>query len=265
MIKTKFIMNYFVKSAFATLTIVFALFGLSGCSKSKDPAFRKIDAEEVLYNDAMKHLERGRYESALTKIEDIELEYPNSANLHEALYLKAKALHSAGRYDESNDVIETFLVRFPHSEFAEELLFTKSLNYYERVIDIGRDQHMTFIAHESLQQFLKQYPRSSYSTQAKLKLEYLEAALAGKEMDIGYFYYKKKNYSASLRRFQNVIENYSTTIFTPEALYRTAEIFLILRMPKEAKVYAAVLGKNYPNSKWYHKIYQNFEKLDAIN
>lgn len=258
-------MNCFVKSVFTILLIVFTLLGVSGCSKSKDPAFRKIDEEEVLYNDAIRNLERGRYESALTKIEDIELEYPSSSNLQEILYLKAKALHASGRYDESNDVIETFLVRFPHSEFAEELLFMKSLNYYERVIDIGRDQRMTFIAYESLKQFLKLYPNSSYSTQAKLKLEYLEAALAGKEMDVGYFYYKKKNYSAALRRFQNVMENYSTTIFAPEALYRTAEILLILRMPKEAKVYAAVLGKNHPDSKWYHKIYQNFEQLDAIN
>lgn len=258
-------MNYFVKSIITTFVVAFALLNLSGCSKSKNPVFRKIDAEEVLYNDAVSNLERGKYESALAKIEDIELEYPNSNNLQKALYLKAKALHSTSRYDESNDVIDTFLIRFPHSEFAEELLFTKSLNYYERVIDIGRDQHMTFIAYESLKKFHAQYPNSSYSIQAKLKLEYLEAALAGKEMDIGYFYYKKKNYSAALRRFQNVIENYSTTIFTPEALYRTSEIFLILHMPKQAKVYAAVLGENYPNSKWYHKIYQNFEKLDAVN
>lgn len=238
---------------------------LSGCSKNKEKKFYKARPEEELYTEAITKLEKGKYDSALSSIEDLELEYPGSESLPGALYLKAKALHSVGRYEESNYVIEAFLLKFPHNENAEEILFLKSLNYYERVIDIGRDQHMTSMAAISFRKFLEIYPHSQYATEARLKVEYLEAALAGKEMDIGYFYYKKKNYSAALRRFQNVIDNYSTSIFASEALYRTAETFLILRMPEQARIYAAILGANYPNSKWYKKIYQSFENLDNAN
>lgn len=254
-------MSSIIKFIFNLTLSVLLCVHLAGCSKKTTTQLRDITPENELYEASISKLERGKYDSALTSIEDLELYYPGSDSLSEVLYLKANALYSLGRYEESNYVVETFLLRFPHTEQAEDMLFLKSLNYYQRVIDIGRDQHMTRMAYESLEKFLQIYPSSKYSTEAKLKLEYLEAALAGKEMDIGYFYYNKKNYAAALRRFQNVIDDFSTTIFTPEALYRTSEIFLILRMPNEARTYAAILGKNYPESQWYHDIYQSFEDL----
>ncbi|MGI9515323.1 MAG: outer membrane protein assembly factor BamD, partial [Anderseniella sp.] len=38
---------------------------------------------------------------------------------------------------------------------------------------------------------------------------------------------------------------------TPEALYRLTENYMQLGIRSEAQTAAAVLGHNYPNSKWY--------------
>ena len=61
--------------------------------------------------------------------------------------------------------------------------------------------------------------------------------------------------AASLR-FRNVIDTYQTTTHAPEALMRLTESYLALGMPGEAQRSAAVLGANYPGSRWYERAYQ---------
>jgi outer membrane protein assembly factor BamD len=52
-----------------------------------------------------------------------------------------------------------------------------------------------------------------------------------------------------------VVENYQTTTHTPEALMRLTESYTALGVPQEAQRSAAVLGANYPQSRWYQRAY----------
>ncbi|MGE3769966.1 MAG: outer membrane protein assembly factor BamD, partial [Bdellovibrionales bacterium] len=47
---------------------------------------------------------------------------------------------------------------------------------------------------------------------------------------------------------------------TPEALHRLVESYLALGIKKEAQHAAAVLGHNYPGSKWYEYSYSLLTK-----
>jgi outer membrane protein assembly factor BamD len=58
-----------------------------------------------------------------------------------------------------------------------------------------------------------------------------------------------------MNRFKRVIENFQTTTHVPEALERLVECDLALGLAKEAKENAAVLGYNYPGSRWYKDAY----------
>ena len=75
--------------------------------------------------------------------------------------------------------------------------------------------------------------------------------VAAKHMNIGRFYQKKSKYTAALNRYKTVIDDFSNTKFTAEALYRTTEIYIGLGLKEEAYNTAAVLGHNYPKSDWY--------------
>ena len=55
-----------------------------------------------------------------------------------------------------------------------------------------------------------------------------------------------------------MIENYETTIYTEEALYRLVEIYYILGLKKESEKYAKLLGYNYQSSEWYKISYGMF-------
>ena len=87
--------------------------------------------------------------------------------------------------------------------------------------------------------------------------------LAGKEMEIGRFYQRRAQWLASVVRFRKVIDEYDTTTHTPEALQRLTESYLALGLPEEAKKSAAVLGNNYPGSKWYERAYNLMQKHPA--
>ena len=95
---------------------------------------------------------------------------------------------------------------------------------------------------------------------ANFKINLINEVLASKEIYIARHYQKKKKWVASIRRYQNVIENYETSIFIEEALHRLVEINYKIGLEDQAKKYASLLGYNYLSSEWYKKSYQILDK-----
>ena len=67
-------------------------------------------------------------------------------------------------------------------------------------------------------------------------------------------------HAAALNRFFTVVREYPATRSVQEALYRLTETYLILGLNEEAQKSAAVLGYNYPESRWYKKAYALMKK-----
>ena len=88
---------------------------------------------------------------------------------------------------------------------------------------------------------------------------------ASKHMMIGRFYLKERKYTAALNRFKLVVEKYSTTKFTPEALHRIVEIYFQIGLIEESTKTASILGHNYPDSKWYKYSYNLINKTEKQN
>ena len=70
-------------------------------------------------------------------------------------------------------------------------------------------------------------------------------------MQIGRYYLERREYIAAIKRFRNVVENYSNTRQVEEALARLTEAYYAMGLTDEAQTAAAVLGNNYPDSQWY--------------
>ena len=81
------------------------------------------------------------------------------------------------------------------------------------------------LAYKSFNQVIKRFPKSEYAKDSQQKIILIKSNKASKHMMIGRFYLKEKKYTAALNRFKLVIENYSMTKFTPEALHRMVEIY----------------------------------------
>ena len=102
---------------------------------------------------------------------------------------------------------------------------------------------------------VRKYPNTEYAVSAKTKLEMARDQLAGKEMDIGRYYLKKRDYIGAINRFKIVVTQYQTTRHVEEALARLTEAYMAIGIVDEAQTAAAVLGHNFPDSPWYKDAY----------
>ena len=127
-----------------------------------------------------------------------------------------------------------------------------------------RDQTSVSKSLETFKLIVDRYPESSYAKDAYFKIIFLENKLAAKEIDVAMTYLELKKYISALKRFKYVVNNYQTTNFTPEALHRLVEIYLILGVKEEALVNARVLGHNFPDSIWYRLSYNLLKKKRVI-
>jgi outer membrane protein assembly factor BamD len=225
---------------------------LAACGSSSDK--KKMEADrpvESLYNQAADSLDRGEYNEAARLFEEVERQHPYSQWATQAELMAAFSYYRNTRYDEAILALDRFMELHPGNPSTDYALYLKALCFYEQITDVARDQEMTQLALESLDTLINRYPESRYARDATLKRDLTLDHLAGKEMEIGRYYLKANQTNAAMNRFLSVVKNYQTTTHVPEALHRLVEIYMTLGLQGEATRVAAVLGHNYPGSKWY--------------
>ena len=241
----------------ATALVLIASPVLTGCSTSKNKADTLYVARDVstLYNSGKDRLDRGQYKLAAALFDEVERQHPYSPWARRAQLMSAFSYYVAQDYNKAIQSAQRFLSVHPGNKDAPYAYYLIALSYYEQISDVTRDQKTTEQALAALQEVERRFPQSEYASDARLKIDLVKDHLAGKEMEIGRFYERSGRWTAAQIRFQNVVEKYQTTSHAPEALYRLTETSLALGIPTEAKKYAAVLGANYPGSKWYSRAY----------
>jgi outer membrane protein assembly factor BamD len=212
-------------------------------------------AVESLYNMAMDRLGSGDFRGAVPYFEEVERQYPYSVWARRAILMSAYCYYEINRYGDAINATERFLALYSGNKDAGYAYYLKAISLYEQIVDVGRDQASTQQALIALNDVVQRFPGTAYARDARLKLDLALDHLAGKEMAIGRYYLRKEQYVAAINRFRVVVTNYQTTSQTPEALYRLVEAYLSLGITGEAQTAAAVLGYNYPGSRWYEEAY----------
>ena len=169
--------------------------------------------------------------------------------------MAAFAHYQAEEYDQAIVTLERFIRLNPGNDQIAYAYYLLALSYYDRISDVERDQRMTELARNSLEEVVRRFPETDYARDARLKLDLTLDQLAGKDMEIGRWYLRQGHYQAAIGRFQRVVDEYETTTHVPEALHRLVESYLSLGLRSEAERVAAVLGYNYPGSDWYQDSY----------
>ncbi len=219
---------------------------LCGCAgDKKDPA-----SAEELYNLAHEQLEDTSYNKAAKNFEQVELEYPYSKWAVKAKLMSAYAYYKDKSYDDAVISLDRFIKFHPGNKDIAYAYYLKALCYYDQITGVEKDQGVTAKAMDALNNVIMRFPESDYAKDARAKLDLTVDHLAGKEMDVGRYYLRQKNYLSALNRFSEVVTKYQTTSHIEEALYRQTEIYTIMGLNDEAAKAAQVLVYNYPESNW---------------
>ena len=252
----------FVKG-FGAMALVLAL-SACGSSGGKEKFAYVERPVEQLYSAATRELERRRYDRAIAFFEEVERQHPYSSWARRSMLMKAFAYYQGNDYDEAIDAVDQFVALHPGNKDAAYAFYLKAMCYYERIRDVGRDQEFTDNAVAALTDVIRRFPDTEYAIDARLKLDLTYDHLAGKEMYVGRFYLRENKHIAAINRFKRVVDEYQTTSHAPEALHRLVEAYMELGIVNEARAAAAVLGYNYPGSRWYRDSYRLFEDRNVL-
>jgi len=246
------------------ITLITLTIFLTSCSKEKKITVineTDINLQMIsLYEEGYQELLNGDTLYAANKFREAELIFPQSEWAPMASLMSAYAYYSDDYYLEAIDQIKDYMRKYPNHINNDYAHFILAMCYYENIVDEKRDLAPLLNSKKEFELIIREYPDTDFALDAKFKIELIKDRLAGKEMFIGRHYLKSKKWIPALNRFKNVLENYETTVYVEEALFRLVETNYKIGLVEESKKYANLLGYNYGSSEWYKASYKIFNQ-----
>ena len=242
------------------LLILFIILSLTSCSKKKEKI--SIIKEENLekqmieaYNEGLKEFNTGDVFFAAKKFNEVELLYPQSIWAPRSTLMAAYGYYSQLYFMDAIFELERFLDKYknhPNTDYAYYLI---AICHYNQIVDEKKDLGEIIKAKNYFNILIKEFPNTDFAEDAVYKLELIEEILASKELYIANYYLDREKWVPAMNRYKKIVNEYDTTIFIEEALYRLVELNYKLGLVNEAKKYSALLGYNYQSSDWYERSY----------
>ena len=245
--------------------LFFVLILFVSCSKEVEK--KSIIKEKSLdlqireaYSEGLDALEQGDVLFAARKFNEVEVLYPQSELAPKSALMAAYSYYIQDYYEDCIMELDRFLKIYPKNKNLDYAYYMLGVAYYEQIVDEKKDTFSILKSKNYFEYLIKNYPNTEYAFDAAFKIELIEDILAAKELYVGRYYVDRKKWIPAINRFKNVVNDYDTTIYVEEALYRLVEIYYLLGLKEESKKYAALLGYNYESSQWYENSYALFDK-----
>ena len=253
------------------LLSLFILFSLISCAEKKEKV--SLIKEDILemqmieaYNEGLKEFNRGDIFFAVKKFNEVELLYPQSVWAPRSTLMAAYAYYSQMYFNDAIFELKRFMDKYknhPNTDYAYYLL---AVCHYNQIVDEKKDLGQLIKAREYFNFLIKNFPNTDFAEDAYFKLELVAEILASKELYLANYYLDREKWIPAMNRYKNIVNEYDTTIFIEEALYRLVELNYKLGLIDEAKKYTALLGYNYQSSEWYERSYNivntNYKKTN---
>ena len=243
------------------------------CSKNEDKATvikeKNLETQMIeVYNQAMQEFEKGDVIYAGKKFSEAELLFPQSVWAPRAVLMSAYGYFSQGYYANAINDLERFIVKYKNHKNSDYAYYLLALCHYDQIVDEKKDLNEILQSKKYFDYIIKNYPNSDYAIDSRYKLELIVEIMASKEMYLARYYIQREKWIPAINRFKVVINQYDSTIYVEEALFRLVELHFKLGLDDEARKYASLLGYNYQSSEWYeasYKILNNEYEKRKIN
>lgn len=244
----------------AVVVLIAASLTLSGCSlfggKSDDDDPENWP-EDKLYFAAKDALDVGSCAGAIEFYERLQTRYPFGPYAAQAQLELAYCYYKSEDSGAALGAIDRFIKlnpTHPHMDYAFYLRglinFNIGRGLTARLVARDPSQRDPGAALRSFRDFgdvIKEYPKSRYVDDARLRMHYLRNILAQHEVNVANFYMRRGAFVAAANRARNVVENYQQTPAMPEALVLLAKSYKVLEMNDLSDDALRVLELNYPN------------------
>ena len=248
----------FSRNTILTLVVTALAFtSLTGCFRKKkyeNPISKDTQQpDKVLFDKAVKDIERGRYEVARITLNTLMNTYDTSEFLAKA---KLAIADSWMREGGSNGMAQAeaeykdFILFYPTMEEAAEAQQKVCMIHYKQMEKPDRDDRHAYKSEEECRTLLTQFPNSKFAPGTQQLLRNIQEVMAEKEFRVGTFYNTKGSNPAASNRLQTVVDQWPLFSKADEDLWLLANSYTKMGPRFKAKAGQAYqrLVRDYPLS-----------------
>lgn len=238
------------------LAIAFSL--LASCGFRRKKYENPIDKDtqqpdKVLYDKAIKDLEKNRFEIARLTLQTLINTYDTSEFMAKAKLAIADSWFREGgshALAQAEAEYKDFILFYPALEEAAEAQQKVCMIHYKQMEKPDRDNTHAIRAEDECRQLLVQFPNSKFAPQAQQLLRNIQEALAEGEFRVGSFYHTKGSHPAAANRLQGLVDQYPLFSASDQALWQLGDSYSKMgpRFREKAGESYARLVRDYPLS-----------------
>jgi outer membrane protein assembly factor BamD len=223
--------------------------------------------DKVLFDKAVRDIERGRFEVARLTLNTLINTYDTSEFLAKAKLAIADSWYREGGAHglaQAEAEYKDFILFYPTMEEAAESQEKICMIHYRQMDKADRDPDSALRAEQECRQLLVQFPNSKFAPQAEQHLREIQEVLADAEMRVGDFYHHKGSNAASANRLGGLVDQYPLYSRADEALWEQADAYNRMG-PRFRQKEGEALGrivKDYPMSAYADDAKRKLEALE---
>jgi outer membrane protein assembly factor BamD len=263
----------FSKSSIRFGAALLALAAAGSCGfkhkKFENPIVADTDQpDKILFDKAVKDIEKGRYEIARITLNTLLNTYESSEFAAKAKLAVADAWYREGGsrgYSQAEAEYKDFILFYPAMEEAAES--------QKRICDIhmrqmekpDRDPTQALRAEQECRQLLVQFPNSKFAPDAEQLLRNIQEAIAESEFRVGKFYNSRGSFNAAANRLGGVADQYPLFSKADESLWFEGQSYAKLGPAFRAQEADSLVRivRDYPLSQWVDEAKTRLTELEV--
>lgn len=215
---------------------------------------------EAAYRDALEAMESGQYIEAAKRFNALRVKYPFSSRWTNLAELRLADIYlSQARYGAAAEAYSEFVKAHPTHEDVPYALFKIGEAYYEQMPSDffilpdpwQRELNSAIQADAALARFLKRYPESQYTEEARAMHLEVRSRLALHELYAAEFYLERDAVLGARNRLLVLLRSYpDATDIADDALFLLARCYILDKDPVAAAGALTRLLESFPTSEW---------------
>ena len=254
------------------LVIIAAALGVSSFAFKHKKYENPITAEtqqpdKILFDKAIKDLEKGRYEIARITLNTLINTYESSEYLAKAKLAIADAWYREGGARgraQAEAEYKDFILFYPTMPEAAESQEKLCLIHYKQMDKADRDTNEGLRTEQECRQVLIQFPNSKFAPEVEQLLRNTQETLAEGEMRVGDFYHHRGAMASAANRLGGVVDQYPLYSRADEALWLEGDAYTRLgpRFRQQAGDTYTRLVRDYPLSEYAEQAKTRLKTLE---
>lgn len=244
----------------------------SGCFRRKkyeNPITKDTQQpDKVLFDKAVRDIEKGRYEVARITLNTLINTYDTSEFLAKAKLAVADSWFREGGAHglaQAEAEYKDFILFYPTMEEAAEAQNKICGIHVKQMEKIDRDTSQALRAEQECRTLLTQFPNSKFAPDAEQKLRDIQEVIAGSEFKVGSFYHRKGSHPAAANRLSGLVTQYPLYSEADEALWMQGDSYSRMgnRFKPQAIASYQKIVRDYPLSDYASDAKKKLQELEG--